>query len=89
MRDQAITTSSGRIVVSCAAGRELATLETPTDARCLTFTHGELLMTIEALAMAYATLRGARPDSAARGVHRTLRNRTTPRADRAGDDTSP
>lgn len=37
---------------------------------------GELLMTIEALAMVYGELCGASPDSVARGVNRTLRNRT-------------
>ena len=40
------------------------------------FTEGELLMAIEALAMAYADVVGARADSVARGVNRTLRNRT-------------
>jgi len=39
-------------------------------------TKGELLMAIEALPMVYAELCGARPDSLARGVNRTLRNRT-------------
>jgi hypothetical protein len=73
VRDQAITTPAGPLAVGCDAHAEQAWLEVPATRVGLRV--GELLMTIEALAMAYAELSGARPDSAARGVSRTLRNR--------------
>lgn len=83
MRDQTITTAAGRLAISCEAAAHRASLELPTNpAITLQLAEGELLMTIEALAMAYADLRGARPDTAARRVNRTLRNCTSPRRDR-------
>jgi hypothetical protein len=42
----------------------------------LELTEGELLMAVEALAMVYADAVGARADSIAYGVMRTIRNRT-------------
>jgi hypothetical protein len=78
MRDQLITLGSGERIAAGieASGRawlELTTAEGPVR---VALAEGEALMTIEALAMLYAELCGARPDSAARGVNRTLRNRT-------------
>jgi hypothetical protein len=81
VRDQAVTTSSGQVIVRCDAQR--ATLETPSATAELM--PDELLLTIEALSMAYATLCGGRPDSAARGVKRTLHNRTQGRGQRTSD----
>jgi hypothetical protein len=75
MTDVSITTSAGRVTIGCDDDR--ARLELPTEPpAALRLGAGELLMTIEALVMCYAELRGARPDSAARGVMRTLHNRT-------------
>lgn len=83
MRDQAISTFAGRLVIGCEPGARRAWIELPTGpAVTVHLCDGELLMVIEALAMAYAELRGARPDSAARGVKRTLRNRTERRRER-------
>ena len=85
MRDQAISITTGRIVVGCDRAQQRAWLELPADesrSRLVPLRAGELLMLIEALAMAYAELHGARTDSAARGVNRTLRNRTLAARDR-------
>jgi hypothetical protein len=83
MRDQSISIATGRLVIGCDAGAERAWIELPTEpAVTVHLREGELLMTIEALAMTYAELRGARPDSAAYGVKRTLRNCTNHRRER-------
>ena len=77
MRDQSISTATGRLVIGCDANAERAWIELPTEpAATVHLREGELLTTIEALVMTYAELRGARPDSAAHGVRRTLHNRT-------------
>jgi hypothetical protein len=59
------------------ADRHRAWLELVGDAEAATaeLGEGELLMLIEALAMAYAVVCRARRDSLARGVNRTLRTR--------------
>lgn len=79
MRDQIITTAKGRLVIGCDRSAQRAWIEPPAPDDLPTTVHlseGELLMIIEALGMAYAELVGARPDSIARGISRTLRNRT-------------
>lgn len=68
----------GKLSAGAIDGRALVTLTpqfevSPTE---LELAEGELLMVIETLAMVYAELCGARPESLARGVNRTLRNRT-------------
>ena len=75
------------IGVDVAAGQAWLKLVDP-ERLPVRFGPGQLLMTIEALAMAYAELCGARPESAARGVNRTLRNRTRAAREqrKVGDD---
>jgi hypothetical protein len=59
-----------------AARRTWLELEQDTAVATVRLTEGELLMTVDALVIAYADLCGTRADSLARGVNRTLRNRT-------------
>lgn len=69
--------SSGHLSASLQDGRarlEVTPLGEP--ASTVELREGEVLMAIEALVAVYAELCGARPDSLARGVNRTLTNRT-------------
>jgi len=80
MRDQRIKPAAGgELVVGARGAPALAWIELSTpDAEpgMIELTEGELLMAVDALVMAYGELCGARPDSLARRVNRTLRNRT-------------
>jgi hypothetical protein len=76
MRDQQITLAGrGRLVVRATPSSSLE-IKLGNDSLTTQLAEGELLMVIEALAMAYAEVCGARPDSIARGVKRTIANRT-------------
>lgn len=79
MRDQQVgLAAAGQLAAGVdAGGQAWLELSSPVDTVMVVLAGGELLMTIEALAMVYAELCGARPDSLARGVNKTLRNRTT------------
>lgn len=79
MRDRTVRLVSGGRLEAGADSDARAWLElhnpsSPTASARLT--DGELRLLIEALTIVYAALCGANPDSLARGVDRTIRNRT-------------
>jgi hypothetical protein len=79
MRDRLVRLATGGQLAVGLDARSRAWLElTPPKGAVVTveLSDGELLMAIEALAMVYGELCGARPDSLAYGVSKTLRNRT-------------
>ncbi len=79
MRDRVVNLHAGSQLTAGTVDGSTAWLElTESGGATATaeLTEGEVLMAIEALGMVYADIVGARPDSIARGINRTLRNRT-------------
>lgn len=78
MRDRNVKIGTTGELTAGASGERawLALTEGDGATATLELSAGELLMAIEALAMAYADVVGARADSLAYGVMRTIRNRT-------------
>jgi hypothetical protein len=72
-----VVAEHGTLTIGSMAN-ETARIEVITSdpASPLRLTEREVLLVIEAFAVVYADLCGARPESIARGVNRTLRNRT-------------
>jgi hypothetical protein len=83
--------AGGELIVDGAEDRARLELAGPdNDRSTVDLAPGELLAAIETLAMVYAELCGARPESLARGVNRTLRNRiAAARQRQAGGQDSP